>query len=161
LQGLASQLAQAIENARLAAHSRQLAAAEERARLARDLHDDTIQALVALDRQLDLLALELSEPERAAERLGRVQDLLAATLEGVRRMSQNQRPAALEDLGLAAALRSHAAAWAELGLQVALHIHGQPTRLAPAIEYAVYRATSHATPASPRRGWTCRFRLTS
>ena len=144
IQGLATQLAQAIDNARLAAHSRQLAAAEERARLARDLHDDTIQALVALGRQLDLLALDLPQPAHAAERLERIQGLLGTTLEGVRRMSHNQRPAALEDLGLAAALRSHADAWAELGLSVAFEVRGQPARLPPAIEYAAYRVAQEA-----------------
>ena len=144
IQGLATQLAQAIKNARLAAHSRQLAAAEERARLARDLHDDTIQSLVALGRQLDLLALDLAQPGRAAERLERIQGLLATTLDGVRRMSHNQRPAALEDLGLAAALHSHADAWAELGLKVTFEVHGQPTRLSPAIEYAAYRVAQEA-----------------
>src|SRR5262249_52673453 len=129
LQGLAGQLAQAIDNARLAADSRQLAAAEERARLARDLHDETIQSLVALGRQLDLLALDLPNAETASERLERVQTLLASTIDGVRRLSQNQRPAALEDLGLVAALRAHADAWAELGLEVHFEVQGQPRRL--------------------------------
>jgi signal transduction histidine kinase len=141
VQGLGSQLAQAIENARLAADSRQLAAAEERARLARDLHDETIQSLVALGRQLDLVALDVPQ---AAERLERVQALLANTLEGVRRLSQNQRPAALEDLGLVPALRAHALARRELGLQVALNIRGEPKRLPPTIEYAVYRVAQEA-----------------
>ena len=144
LQGLAGQLAQAIDNARLAADSRQLAAAEERARLARDLHDETIQALVALGRQLDLLALDLAHPNVAGERLERIQTLLESTLEGVRRMSQNQQPAALEDLGLVAALRAHADAWRELGLGVTLHICGEPRRLPSAIEYAVYRVAQEA-----------------
>jgi signal transduction histidine kinase len=144
LQGLAGQLAQAIDNARLAADSRQLAAAEERARLARDLHDETIQALVALGRQLDLLGLDLPHEEAAAERLERVQALLANTLEGVRRMSQNQRPAALEDLGLVAALRAHTEAWSDLGLQVTFEISGEPKRLSRAIEYAVYRVAQEA-----------------
>jgi signal transduction histidine kinase len=143
LQGLAGQLAQAIENARLAAHSRQLAAAEERARVARDLHDETIQALVGLGRQLDLLALDLEEPSRAAAlaRLERLQALLARTLEGVRRLSQNLRPAALEDLGLVAALRSHAA---ELGVRIQLSIQGNEVRLPPAIEESVYRVAQEA-----------------
>jgi signal transduction histidine kinase len=141
LQGLGSQLAQAIENARLAADSRQLAAAEERARLARDLHDETIQSLVALGRQLDLLALDVPQ---AAERLERIQSLLASTLDGVRRLSQNQRPAALEDLGLVPALRAHALAWHELGLNVLLEIRGEPRRLPPTIEYAVYRVAQEA-----------------
>jgi signal transduction histidine kinase len=144
LQGLAGQLAQSIDNARLAADSRQLAAAEERARLARDLHDETIQALVALGRQLDLLGLDLPHEEVAAERLERVQTLLASTLDGVRRMSQNQRPAALEDLGLVAALRAHTEAWSELGLNVTLEISGEPRRLSSAIEYAAYRVAQEA-----------------
>lgn len=145
LQGLAGQLAQAIDNARLAADSRQLAAAEERARLARDLHDETIQALVALGRQLDLLALDLPEDAtRAAERLERIQSLLSTTLDGVRRMSQNQRPAALEDLGLVPALQAHADAWAELGLRVHVHVQGSPHRLPAAIEHAVYRVAQEA-----------------
>jgi signal transduction histidine kinase len=145
LQGLAGQLAQAIDNARLAADSRQLAAAEERARLARDLHDETIQSLVALGRQLDLLSLDLPESaSQAGERLERIQTLLAATLDGVRRMSQNQRPAALEDLGLVPALRDHADAWRDLGLDVTFELRGDPKRLSPAIEYAVYRVAQEA-----------------
>jgi signal transduction histidine kinase len=145
LQGLAGQLAQAIDNARLAADSRQLAAAEERARLARDLHDETIQSLVALGRQLDLLSLDLPQPAaRVGERLERIQSLLASTLDGVRRMSQNQRPAALEDLGLVPALRAHADAWRDLGLEVTFEIRGDPRRLPAAIEYAVYRVAQEA-----------------
>jgi signal transduction histidine kinase len=159
VQGLASQLAQAIENARLAAHSRQLAAAEERARLARDLHDETIQSLVALGRQLDLLALDLDDRDRAAERLERVQSLLATTLDGVRRMSQNLRPAALEDLGLAAALRSHAATWPSLGLDVEVVIHGTPTRLSRTIEYAAYRVAQEALSNAARHSGATSARL--
>ncbi len=144
MQGLAGQLAQAIDNARLAAHSRQLAAAEERARLARDLHDDTVQALVALGRQLDLLELDLPNQAEATTRLERIRGLLASTLEGVRRLSQNQQPAALGDLGLVAALRVHVDGWREIGLKVALAIRGEPRRLAQPIEYAVYRVAQEA-----------------
>jgi signal transduction histidine kinase len=144
VQGLAAQLTQAIDNARLAAKSRQLAAAEERARLARDLHDETIQSLVALGRQLDLLALDLDDRALASERLERVQSVLASTLDGVRRISQNLRPAALEVLGLAAALRSQASTWRELGLDVDVAIGGTPSRLSPAIEYAAYRVAQEA-----------------
>jgi two-component system, NarL family, sensor kinase len=145
LQGLAGQLAQAIDNARLAADSRQLAAAEARARLARDLHDDTIQSLVALGRQLDLLALDLppSAPA-AAQRLERIQSLVAGTLDGVRRLSQNQRPVVLEDLGLVAALRAHAEAWHELGLTVTMRVSGEAKRLPQPIEYAAYRVAQEA-----------------
>jgi signal transduction histidine kinase len=100
---------------------------------------------VALGRQLDLLALDLPHVDNiASERLERIQTLLASTLDGVRRMSQNQRPAALEDLGLVAALRAHADAWRDLGLHVTLQICGEPRRLSSAIEYAVYRVAQEA-----------------
>jgi signal transduction histidine kinase len=144
LQGLAVQLAQAIENARLAARSRQLAAAEERARLARDLHDETVQALVAIRRQLDLLEFDLEQPERALQRLEALHQLVERTLDGVRRLSRNLRPAVLEDLGLVAALRHHVDELARLGLQVELGVRGEPVRLAPIAEYAVFRVAQEA-----------------
>jgi signal transduction histidine kinase len=161
LQGLAGQLAQAIENARLAAQLRDLAAAEERARLARDLHDETIQALVGLGRQLDLLALDLEEPDRAAalERLERIQGHLARTIDGVRRLSRNLRPAALEDLGLVAALRSLAADLGALGLAVDVSVRGQAARLPRAIEEAVYRVAQEALSNVSRHAAVARARL--
>jgi signal transduction histidine kinase len=162
LQGLAGQLAQAIENARLAAHSRELAAANERARLARDLHDETIQKLVALGRQLDLLGLDLSDQQRAAERLERLQALQADTLDGVRRLSQNLRPATLEVLGLAAAARSLANSMRDLGLQVDVVIEGEPARLSQTIEYAIYRVGQEALSNAARHASAghARLRLT-
>jgi two-component system NarL family sensor kinase len=161
LQGLAGQLAQAIDNARLAAESRELAAAEERARVARDLHDETIQALVGLGRQLDLLALDLDEPDRTAalQRLERIQGLVARTIVGVRRLTRNLRPAALEDLGLVAALRSLAADLSALGLNVAVSVRGAAARLPRAIEEAVYRVAQEALSNISRHAGVAQARL--
>jgi two-component system NarL family sensor kinase len=159
VQGLAGQLAQAIENARLAAHSRELAAAHERALLARDLHDETVQKLVALGRQLDLLGLDLADRQRVAERLERLQALQVDTLDGVRRLSQGLRPAALEDLGLAAAVRSLATSMRDLGLQVDVAIDGHAVRLSSTIEYAVYRVAQEALSNAARHGSTESARL--
>jgi signal transduction histidine kinase len=144
LEGVAAQLAQAIENARLAARSRELAAAEERARVDRDLHDETVQALVAIARQLDLLELDLSEGARTSERIEALQALVARTLEGVQRISRNLRPAILEDLGLLAALEAHVSELRTLGLQVELQVSGNPRRLEPRVEYAAYRVAQEA-----------------
>ncbi|HET6315471.1 MAG TPA: sensor histidine kinase, partial [Chloroflexota bacterium] len=149
----AGQLAQSIENARLAAHSRELAAAEERARLARDLHDETIQSLVALRRQLELLALDMGD--EAPDRLERIQSLVAATLEGVRRLSQNLRPATLEDLGLVAALRS-----LDLGIDADVEVRGRPRRLSYTIEYAVYRVGQEALSNAARHSGAQRVSVT-
>jgi two-component system sensor histidine kinase UhpB len=144
LESLASLLAQAIENARLAARARELAAAEERTRIARDLHDETVQALVAVERQLDLLEMDLDDLDRARARIESVHALVDRTLDGVRRMSQNLRPAVLEDLGLVAALQAHAEELAALGLHVTFEVRGAPRRLAAAVEYAVYRVAQEA-----------------
>jgi signal transduction histidine kinase len=101
--------------------------------------------LVALGRQLDLLALDLPPTAaKAAERVERIQTQLNNALDGVRRLSQNQQPAALEDLGLVPALRAHAEAWHDLGLDVTLYVHGQPERVSAQIEYAVYRVAQEA-----------------
>jgi signal transduction histidine kinase len=144
LEGLAGQLAQAIENARLAARARQLAASEERARVARDLHDETAQALVAIGRQLDLLLLDLDDRTRAEARIEAIHRLVDSSLEGVRRLSRNLRPAVLEDLGLVPALRAHAKELGQLGLGAEVVVNGTPQRLPPEVAYAVYRVAQEA-----------------
>lgn len=146
LEGLAGQLAQAIENARLAAHARQLAASEERARVARDLHDETAQALVAIGRQLDLLLLDLEQPEKAESRIEAIHHVVDVTLEGVRRLSRNLRPAVLEDLGLVPALHALAEELSQLGLQVHINVQGggDNQRVAPEVAYAVFRVAQEA-----------------
>ncbi len=80
---------------------------EERRRLARELHDDTAQALIALSLGLDGLSraigkLDLSAKD--AQWLANLQDLADHTLEGVRRACRDLRPSVLDDLGLRAAL---------------------------------------------------------
>jgi len=74
---------------------------EERKRIARELHDDTIQALTVLSRHLDILASRakgLSEEERV--RLDNLWQQTNNIMEGVRRLSQDLRPATLDRLGL-------------------------------------------------------------
>jgi len=144
LEGIGVLLAQAIENASLARRGRHLAASEERARIARDLHDETIQALVAMARQLDLLELDLSERARAQERLDTLRDLVDRAREGLIRLSRNLRPMVLEDLGLVAALEEAAEGVKALGLSVEVEVLGEPVRLSPSIEYAVYRVALEA-----------------
>jgi len=78
---------------------------EERTRIARELHDDTIQALVVIARQLDELATStkgISEEKRVA--LERLWQQTNDAIQGVRRMSQDLRPPTLDRLGLVPAL---------------------------------------------------------
>src|SRR5947207_10876677 len=96
-----------MSHERLRALSRRLLEVqeEERGRLARDLHDDIGQALTALKIQLESLQ-RAAEPALRA-RIAEGVDTVQHTLERVRQLSLSLRPPQLDDLGLAAALRSH------------------------------------------------------
>lgn len=79
---------------------------EERLRLSRDLHDETVQELVALTQRIELGVDALDDnPAEARRRLREARALARRTLAGVRRISQNLRPSILEDLGLVPALQ--------------------------------------------------------
>lgn len=80
---------------------------EERARLARDLHDGPLQSLIGLNLQLGLLQPKLSESTALAEMRAEVRELLS----DLRGVCSELRPPMLDTLGLAAALRSLAEDW--------------------------------------------------
>jgi signal transduction histidine kinase len=119
---------------------------EERRRLARELHDDTAQALIALRQQVEMAQkLQASDPEQAAERLTQVRALLSETVEGVRRFSRDLRPIYLEDLGFIPALEM--LAWEgdqREALSVQFSTTGQVRRLPPDLELAAYRIVQEA-----------------
>jgi two-component system sensor histidine kinase UhpB len=121
---------------------------EERRRIARELHDDTAQALVAISRRLDAVSDLISRsPEQAAARLAEAQDLLDQTLTSLRRFSRDLRPAILDDLGLVPALE-----WlmSELGrephgkLVTRCEVLGEPRRLPPEVELGLFRIAQEA-----------------
>jgi signal transduction histidine kinase len=78
---------------------------EERKRIARELHDDTAQALTSVLVRLRLMERSLGD-ERLQKGLTELRALTGATLEGVRRLAIDLRPPMLDDLGLEAALQS-------------------------------------------------------
>jgi signal transduction histidine kinase len=76
---------------------------QERQRLARELHDETGQALTSM--LLGLRAAEEADDEETRRRtLASLRELAAATLQDVRRLALELRPKALDDFGLVAAL---------------------------------------------------------
>jgi len=81
------------------------AAEEERRRIARELHDQTAQELAALLMNLTVLQKRLKEGELADE-VATLRKRVTESVEGVRRIARGLRPPELEDVGLAAALRS-------------------------------------------------------
>jgi signal transduction histidine kinase len=120
---------------------------EERRRLARELHDDTAQALIALSLGLDSLSraigkLDLSE--RDAQWLANLQDLADHTLEGVRRACRDLRPSVLDDLGLRAALEWLSDSSSLRGIPCTFTCVGSPQPTTAEVEIALYRIVQEA-----------------
>jgi len=119
---------------------------DERRRLARELHDGAVQSLVALDQRAQLAQLALKDASPAVrERLAELRRMTAALIEEVRRVIRALRPNYLEDLGLLPALEMLTRdVQAASSLQAAFTTTGQPRRLAPGQEIAIYRIVQEA-----------------
>ena len=119
---------------------------EERTRIARELHDDTIQELVVLSRQLDDIASSdkgLSEDKRVL--LERLWQQTNNIMEGVRRLSQDLRPPTLDRLGLLPALEWLVSAVEKhSGMTVEAKVHGAERRLPVEVEMLLFRITQEA-----------------
>ena len=110
VRGLAAHAAVVIENARLFEASRQRSIAEERSRLARDLHDALTQRLFSLNLTLEAAAARAAgaDPAATLEAIHEARALVDASLAELRTLIFGLRPAALEADGLVGALRKHA-----------------------------------------------------
>ncbi len=115
---------------------------DERRRLARELHDDTAQALIALARGLEGLKGQVAQKD--LKWLADLQDLADQTLEGVRRACRDLRPSILDDLGLRAALEWLTNSFASRGVACTFTCSGQEIRLNPEAEIAIFRIVQEA-----------------
>jgi signal transduction histidine kinase len=108
---IANQAAIAIENAQLYEQAQELAAVEERQRLARELHDSVSQALYGIALGLHTARIQLDrDPEELPESLDYLLSLAEAALDEMRALIFELRPEALENEGLVTALTKQAAA---------------------------------------------------
>jgi len=119
---------------------------EERKRIARNLHDDTGQALSTLIIALE--RLETGLPPAASElrpRLKAARELATRTLEDLRKLVYGLRPSMLDDLGLVPAIRWLArASLEESGAQLTFEAFDETTRLPAEVETAVFRIAQEA-----------------
>lgn len=117
---------------------------QERLRISHELHDETTQNLLAISRGLELRMSEAGDPDR----LSSIKDLVDQTLRGVRSISRDLRPFALDDLGLAPALRALVEAGTDtlgpVDPQVHFRIEGEPVALTSDQELVLYRITQEA-----------------
>jgi len=119
---------------------------EERKRISRELHDDTIQSLVVLSRQLDALAANSKGlPEDARRRIEELWQRTNNIMQGVRRLSQDLRPAALDRLGLLPTLELLASDVTQYsGIETRVKVIGTERRLPEEVELALFRITQEA-----------------
>jgi signal transduction histidine kinase len=136
----------------------------ERERLAHDLHDDTVQALIALRQRAQMARKALgsgalgsgalgsgaltrgdADPSRASARLEELIGLIDQELTALRRLIGDLRPIYLEDLGFVPALEMLAQQTeARSGLPVRFEVTGETTRLPADQELAAYRIVQQA-----------------
>ena len=145
-QEAAEQLRRMQENLRFYLHQVTKAQEEERKRISHELHDETIQALVALSRQVDTIASgDKGLPEEYRHQLEEIWQQTNDIIKEVRRLSQDLRPAALDSLGLLPALEWLASeATSYSGIETKVKVRGEQRRLPEEMELVLFRITQEA-----------------
>ncbi len=152
-QRLAAERSVEIERLRYGMEARE----RERTRWAREIHDESIQGIGALRLRL-ANARDIDDGERLREAVDTVLEGLGTEIDQLRHLITELRPAALDDLGLAAALEALARrAQAVDGLEVKTQIdladhyaaadnggHAEARRLDPELESTIYRVVQEA-----------------
>ena len=121
---------------------------DERRRLARELHDETVQSMIALGQRVKILQLDWrercgdgsrSDTNDVDERLSELSKMITKSLQEVRDVIRDLRPVYLEELGLVSALRTLASSTSNGETGVSFEMTGEERRLSPDAELAVYR----------------------
>jgi signal transduction histidine kinase len=165
LESFATSAATAVATAQSVTSERQrqrLAAAEgERHRWARELHDETLQTLSAL--RFGLSAARRSDKQGGLqEAVGRAVEQIEETIANLRSLISDLRPAALDELGLQAAIETLSERSGRNGIEVDLSIELahegglQPTRLSGELETALYRIVQEALTNASKHGQAAR-----
>lgn len=120
----------------------------ERQRIARELHDETGQALTAIGMGLRGLSSSVktgTAPGRAQEIIHHLEGLTTHSLTELQRLIADLRPSHLDDLGLPAALRWYANVIQErTGLNTRVEIRGQEKPCSPSAKTALFRIVQEA-----------------
>jgi two-component system, NarL family, sensor histidine kinase UhpB len=116
---------------------------EERARVARDLHDEVNQSLTAL--LLRLEAARVKAPVELAHELADTKALANKAMEELLMLARQLRPTALDDLGLGAALAGHVKELGRRGeIETSFESRGDFSALPPDVQLVVYRVAQEA-----------------
>ncbi|MHB8262951.1 MAG: sensor histidine kinase [Acidimicrobiales bacterium] len=119
---------------------------EERSRIARELHDETLQTLIQLGRKVSTAGKAAGLPDNARNAISQARQLVDESVKGLREVVRGLRPPALEDLGLEVALARLAEDVSNDLLDVEFEVVGKaPSRtLNDDAELALYRIAQEA-----------------
>ena len=117
---------------------------EERARIARELHDETAQVLTAFSLNLATLRTFISVVPETAPMLDQLQSLSKQMSQGLYRLVHDLRPAQLDDLGLIPAIQYLKDTYALQGLEVSVVLSGKSRRMDSIIETVLFRVVQEA-----------------
>jgi len=130
---------------RFAAQAEELAATRERNRIARDIHDSVGHYLTVVNVQIEAArSIIAARPAAADECLVRAQELARDGLAELRRSVSMLRAGPLEQRPFGVALVELVDDSRRAGLDATLAIEGAARALAPALEFALYRAAQEA-----------------
>lgn len=119
---------------------------EERRRMARDIHDGPAQSMANVVLRIEFCEKLLEiEPERIRDELNDLKNVVKNNLQDVRKIIFDLRPMALDDLGLAPALKRYVDNFRENNeIDVKFKFYGRDCRLEPAFEIVVFRLIQEA-----------------
>ena len=124
---LAGQVSLAVRNARAYLQSEELAIAEERARIAREIHDGVAQSLAFAALKLDLVLRLEDQPDKARRELESATRTVRETIKEVRRSIFALRPIDLERHGFAETIRRYSSDYGQQnGVSVGLTVQELP-----------------------------------
>jgi PAS domain S-box-containing protein len=128
------------ENLRLYAQQITRTQEDERKRIARDLHDDSIQALIILSRNIDELISAQPKRSKIADSLEDLRAEVDKIISQIRRFTQDLRPPTLDYLGLMPAVRELITQFEhQSGIKAELKTVGAEIKFAPEAEMLIYR----------------------
>jgi two-component system sensor histidine kinase UhpB len=131
---------------------------QERARVARDLHDEVNQSLTGLLLRLEAVS-EDAPPELEAE-LAETKTLANRAMLELLSLARQLRPTALDDLGLAAAIGGQVEQIAGAGVKAELNTEGDFSDLGDDVQLVVYRVAQEALSNAARHSGATRITVT-
>ena len=152
LETMCGEIAEAISGARrraqeaLAVYELERAISDERARIARDIHDGIAQTLAFRRMRIDLwLDWLTSEPERLRDEMLQLKQVLRDQIADLRRAIFSLRPIQFDELGFTAGLQRYVSEFAEQqGWQVDIDLSGVPAHFPAALEAVSFRIVQEA-----------------